>query len=177
VDHYFVEKSARALRSLARILEAVRKSKSLEKSSKEDIENEISKALWEVTKVAAVAAGVSWSPEEGRLILYEGWDGLETLLVKYGELTETTKQRRERELAEHKARLSDLAADILQLSRQDRGEGRTLIYTRIQESRLDDPIIDQIEDLLEPITMGEKSWLDFREELAALLEPIITKQS
>jgi hypothetical protein len=158
-------------------LETLEKSESVDEELREDIESEVSVALWDTTKIASTVSDTSWSPEEGRLILYEGRDGLEKLLVKYGELGETTKQRKERELTEHKARLSELAAEILDLSRLEQGEGRTLIYAKIMECRLSDPVIDQAKELLEPVTMGDKSWSEFQSEMRALLGPIAFQRS
>jgi hypothetical protein len=133
----------------------------IDKSSNELVRSYLSLALWDITKIASVSAGVEWHPEDRDTILREVNNGLEKLLVRYGEISETTNDKARK-----------LATQVLRYSELPRGEGRTRIHEILMESELSHPVIRELKDLIEPVTMGEKDRTIFQYEVQALLLPM-----
>jgi hypothetical protein len=125
--------------------------------------------LWDITKIASHVTGTTWSPEDVDAFDEDRRDACETLLVRYKVIKETTKQRNQQELLELQRMTDDLLSEIYQLSELPRSQARTEIHVKLAGFRPHDPIVDEIRELLEPVTMGEKEWGVFQDDIKRLL--------
>lgn len=160
------EKSTFVVRSLASLVDIARKDEedqSLGISEKlEERLSILSSALWDATKIMAFACGADWQPSHRDLVFEKGFEGYEELAVSYGVLRETSKRRRIR-------RIHEFVAEYKPLLEGPVSPNRTLIHELLYRCEVSHPLLEQIADLTENVTMGEMEWKVYIEEARTLL--------
>ncbi len=131
----------------------------VDKNLDESVKQELIDATFNITKIASV--GGKWSSEDASEIINEGKPGLERTLLKYGKISETTQQKLDKILTE----IADTKAEILDFPKLDRSIGRRAICDKLSAAKHNDPTLNRIRELIEPVTMGEKNWEEFQSEI------------
>ena len=144
---WLCEKSEYAARSLVDFYENIRNRNDLPDGLLKESRSYLAASIYDLTKVISFASGGEWSPEDTKLILDNGKDGLEEILFKYGLLKETTKQRIAREQLERENKLKELAHNIMVSFSKPRGEARPYINELIDHIGIKHPFVTCVSEL------------------------------
>jgi hypothetical protein len=133
-------------------------------------------ALYDLTKVASkLHEGKKWEWQD-RDEIYENEErGLARVLDKYG-LDGWLDYLRLRDLVYdpetgQKINEQEILRRVKELSKSPARENRTLIYVELRRIKHDSRA-RKLLDLIEPVTQGEKSWVDFQQEAREILKDI-----
>lgn len=169
MTNWCIEKSITVMSRLARVVHELRLQN--EAAPNQAIMNmlyDLYPALNDGTKILAFSCGAVWSKQHPELIFNEGYPGFEKVASEYGILDETNPTEQEwRPLAEE---LNTFLSEIKTLLDGPRSPSRTLIHQRISSSRLRSPVIEQIDQLVDSVTMGETDWESFTLRAKQIIE-------
>lgn len=125
-------------------------------------------ALWDSTKILAYFSGGKWSTSDAQTVMDNGIDGYEQILVRYG-ILEKTKREKALEEEHGKAatvakKIANLHSGIIEYSRGLKSPNRTLLHELFRKNRCQNTPKEflEIEDALEDVTMGKMEWSDFQ---------------
>lgn len=170
MNSWCIEKSRNVLKSLTSIVEMFNNN---EISFKDEDHRDfmvsfLVNGLKDATKIYGFCCGAILDEDYGSLILQNGGDGLEQVMVKFGQLKETTKQKEFRELKSLIENLNNLLTD--------ENFNRTLIHDVIRNYKNNvknvEKDIQAIENLIEKVTMGEMKKDEFIEIAKLTLKKI-----
>jgi len=155
-----IEKSGSVIDHLAKIVDVLKND-----SSQDDIKDHLAYALNDATKIWAYFydALSEWKPGDPERIMDRGSEGIEELAVFYGALKETALSK---EIRESREALSKIREYI----QGPRSPNRTLIHDVLSPLDHKKPWIDKVESLTMTVSMGEKEWSDYIEEIPPLLD-------
>ncbi|ACA56899.1 hypothetical protein FDC45_15030 [Clostridium botulinum] len=156
VDNWLKEKSGNVVKYLSYLTEVVKKNQDkISEEICEDIYFYLYPTIIDATKIyGLICDSKEQVGKEGELIFNKGNDGLEEVLVKFGQLQKTSKQKKIEELEE-------LIFKLEQLIKGDK-TNRTLIHEAlyIYQNRVNE-IKNEIEILqnsIEKVTIGQSKW-------------------
>ena len=159
---YLGEKSLNVVRYLAQLSELMtRSSPDLPQNFVREMESLMSGALWDATKVLALAEDADWVPSDPNLIMEKGRDGLDGVLTKYGLELETDRWRELQGYRTKARHVLDSLSTLEELIRLPRGEARPQICAELIKVRgigLKHPIIEELDELTERVTQGALDW-------------------
>jgi hypothetical protein len=110
------------------------------------------------TKILSFACGGKWSTKDAEIILEQGMDGYEKILVRYKLLDETGKDKTERE---RRTTITNFITRLNALLNEPRDTARPQIHELLIREGFDDHFVKEISDLTEKVTMGEISWGEY----------------
>jgi hypothetical protein len=156
MDSWLNEKSGNVVKYLSYLTEIIKKNEDkISKEICEDIYFYLSPALIDATKVYGfICDSKEQSGNEGELIFDKGNDGLEEVLVKFGQLDKTSRMKK----------IEDLSEFVLKLEQLIKGDksNRTLVHEALAkyQNRTNKvkSEIEKLENSIEKVTMGESSW-------------------
>lgn len=159
MDSWLNEKSGNVVKYLSWLSESIQNNKELiPKEIYEDISNYVFISLIDATKVYGfICDSEEQSGREGELIFDKGREGLEQVLVKFGQLEKTSKQKKN----------EDLEEVIVNLEEAIKGDrtNRTLVHSTLAnyQNRLTSvkEQIDKLENSIEKVTFAELDWESF----------------
>ena len=161
---YALEKASHSLRSLSSIAEEVSRSE-LNPSQQERLLFPLSIALWNITKALSCITETEWSINDPDLVLHKHEEGLQELLVKYGVMDGSQTNRYQR---------FAVAKRLLDLTRLDRGDARTLCHEVLLTAPKEQPFI-KLAECLEEVTMCSRDWNQFRATAEGLLRSVVER--
>lgn len=154
-----LEKSERVLKSSTDLLEMINNGTVLfkDQDSKEYFNMAYLEILQNIVNLYGFFCGALLDKDYSDLILEKGIDGLEEVMVEFGQLKETTKQTKAR-------RLKDLI-DNLKFYLNEEKFNRTLIHEVLRKYRNDSKLVVKeirtIEENIEKVSMGEMRAIEF----------------
>lgn len=166
---WLVEKSQFGLEWLVRLYEDFRKRDDLPEGLMDNLTDWLAPVFYDATKILSFASGGKWSPGDRDIILEKGMSGLEDILVEYGLLHETTEGKRWRTTHE---KMQNLVKHLSELLSQPMYPARTQIHELLDKEGLDDPIVNEISNLTEKVTMGELPWDEYVKLAKNLVEQL-----
>jgi hypothetical protein len=189
VDAWYEEKVVHSLVEVAHAAHWVKRLESLKIDSRlssderekyelllDGVVSGIYAALYDLTKVASkLHEGKKWEWQD-RDEIYENEErGLARVLDKYG-LDGWLDYLRLRDLVYdpetgQKINEQEILRRVKELSKSPARENRTLIYVELRRIKHDSRA-RKLLDLIEPVTQGEKSWVDFQQEAREILKDI-----
>ena len=151
-DDWLLEKSEKALETLARLIESVRQDQGITSNSKEGILSSMTEAAWNITIIMSSAAGSSdWSVNDARMLSDHGLAGYRYLAAKY-------KGRGERYILGWDNYWKHLKS-LIEWGYTQRSE----IYQMARFTLANDSRFERISEVVESLMMGEVSWDRFIE--------------
>jgi len=170
---WVVEKSRSVLENVVELHEEFLKRHDLPEEFAEAYRFHLGPVLYNSTKILAFAASKQWAWEDAYSIGEQGRSGLEKVLVKYGLLREDETAE-----AQRIARTQSLLGDLEELRELLSGPScpcRTRIHELLPQLRGQDPVVVQIEDLTELVTMGGLSWGEYVNSAGKLVDGLLAK--
>ena len=158
------EKAEFSLVSIVRAIDKIRETKELEEETKESILSELSTAVFNISKLLSFSCGAHWDTSDPDIIFIEGYTGLEKVMVKYGMLEETTEDRKPKEIKRSLPDFQALLVNLQTLLEGPRNPNRTLLHEFLVKIEFKHPLLDEIKESLEQVTMGEIEWSSFVEK-------------
>ena len=157
------EKSEMVTEELALLIDDLRKDDNIEKDIKEKIWGFVYPALYNSTKLLSFFCGAEWSTGDREIIFDKGYKGYEELSVKYGLIEETTESKEKKEIERFIRRFRTYLDG-------SRYPNRTFIHDLLQSKKLKHPIINDLSDITEKVTLGEIDWENYAREALLLLD-------
>lgn len=158
MSNWCCEKSKNVVKDLTSIIEILKCNEdNIQEDLYENINDYLHSAIIDATKIYGFASGSKLLGGEGDLIFDEDKDGLEKILVQFGRVDNTSKQKE----------IEDLQEFISELSYAINGDrtNRTMIHSAMAkyQNRIDSigDEIKQLENSIEKVTVGELSWESF----------------
>lgn len=148
------EKARTVVQGLAHLVDLFESRPDIPSDVREQFLNDTPWMLANATKLLSFGCGAEWTGQDGDLIAEGGYEGYETVAVRYGLLRETTHNGRIRKISEFIDRVSVLLDG-------PRAPNRTFLHDVLRDCMLKHPTIDRIATLLDQVTMGELSWGEF----------------
>ncbi|KGK81787.1 hypothetical protein DP73_21205 [Desulfosporosinus sp. HMP52] len=153
VTSWCQEKTDNVVKQLANLIH-VTKSSEVGANLDGDINFLLYLALSDATKMMAFAHGANWKGEDVDLIADQGNEGYDKLKFRYGLLDITKKQRSKEELTQIVIKIHEFLSGRV-------APNRTFIHELLSTSEYSDPVIDDILNKIEEVTMGNLAWDEF----------------
>ncbi len=163
-DTYLLEKTIYVIKEQARLLELLKGTTPSTDELIEAIQGSAYRSLYDLTKIASDVSDSEWETKDRDLIKNDPKNGLEILLKRYGWITETTLERKKREILEFveevRKRLKDPSPS----------PNRTLFNEFLHETPFKGELVEDIKDRLERVNQGELPWVEFIEQTLSKLQ-------
>lgn len=163
---YLLDKGTMALRQLSKVCDTLKRTDLTVEQLRDEVQSQLSPALYDFTKVLSTIAGVKWEVEDREKVLHGGIDGVEELLVRYGSMAQESTEA---------SRVATSGRRIYELSRLSKADGRTLMHEELRRIPAGKPAFDGLRDVLEQVTMGDRPWIDVQQWCAEHLSEYASK--
>ena len=163
-DDYLLEKTVSVIKEQARLLQFLQNETPSREELIASLNSSVSSSLYDLTKIASDVSDSEWEPKDRDLIKNDPENGLEILLKRYGWITETTLERKKREVIDFvelvRSQLKDSAPS----------PNRTLFNEFLYNIPYSGVLVEEITEKLEKVNQGELTWASFIEKTNTMLK-------
>lgn len=173
IEHWVSEKAQHVLEGIVGLYEELNRREDLPKACVEALQDHLGPLVWDTLKILCFATDKEWTVEDVDRICEQGRSGLEEVLVHLGLLheAETGESRRR---AEIQSVLGDLE-ELRMLLSETRYPARTKIHELLYQLRIQDPLVGEVSDLTERVTVGELTWGEYADSVIRLTDKLLAK--
>jgi hypothetical protein len=155
---WMAEKSSNAADHVSNALDIILQSQTLDGATKELVENLLSGALYDISKLMASSVGCNWTAADAHDMQDNGQEGFKRVASNYGISCTFNGMVGE---VPPEIRLESFADSLSRLLAGPRSPNRTFVHELLNRTTLDHPIVEQTARLIELVTNGQMQWPEF----------------
>ena len=173
IESWVSEKAQNVLEGIVGLYEELNRREDLPKACAQALQDYLGPLVYDALKILCFATDKQWTVEDVNRICDHGRGGWEEVLVHLGLLreTETAKARRRAEIQSILGNLEELK----KLLSETRYPARTKIHELLYQLRIQDPLVGEVSDLTERVTMGELPWGEYADSVIELSDKLLAK--